>query len=345
MRHKPYEISIPTPSGRTQAMYLRGDERERCIVLVNAPAYAESPALARALKGTAAMTRRAGMNILSLPYQTEVSRAVFDTLGALRVLVAWGTRRVVLLMPAEYRAALIGDEALHAILAQLQADATALDGGAAKVLPSIQSLAEITPRLLQSVAGLGSIACMPSAERAVTVQIDCRLHPLTDDVRQRHWSLHSEGDRASDTQRQVRDVLIHWVTAALYGIELSWRQMNMWLRGRTQLHAGDLPLPEMDPAIARRVPDESAHATFRLALFWLDQQLDRVVTHFGTRDLELARLARQRLDAAPALMNPYRKAQLIWPALDYDAQHEWLCACSSLSRAATFSARTVASGA
>lgn len=342
MRHKPYEISIPTPSGRTQGTYVRGDERERCIVLVNAPAYADSPALTRALKGTVATTRRAGMSTLVLPYRTEMSRAVFDILGALRVLVAWGTTRVALLVPAEYRDSLLGDEALAVMLTQMRNDVNALEGGTAQVLADVQSLADMTPRLLETVVGLGAIAYRQCAGHTAIIEIECRLHPRTDTLAEHRWSLRREGSGVPQTQRAIRDVLIHWVTAAMYGIELSWNQMSAWLRDKARLSAGALPLPEMDPITARRVPSESARATFRLGLFWLDQQLERVVTHFGTRDLELARLARLRLDAAPVAMNPYRKAQMIWAGLDHDARREWLCSCASLGHAAGSGASPIA---
>lgn len=337
MRYEVCAVTIPTPFGETVGRYLRASDQERVLVMVNGPQrYGEAGSLKRAIVNTAGVARRAGVNVLVLPYHPpeEMAYAVFDVLGALRALLSWQATRVALLLPQEYQSALFGVDAAGALLQRTLGVIGQRGMDAEQTVASIQSFVTQMPQLLDIVTGLGAIDVQANAYDGNWVEIDCRLHTPAGDGAPRRWRAREV--EAPGAHRTLLDTLVRWTTAALLDIEVGWSHMRQALRERDIVSAAPYTRANARPATSGRPPAFGKRATYRLGLYWLDQQLEQALDRQERRDAAAAYLARARVEALPVETNPYRKAQEVWLSLDFEARRAWLRSCSSLSRALTF---------
>lgn len=330
---RPYTITIPTPLGATQALYSPAPDRKGCLIIVEDPAYNSSRTLSRALRCLSAASRLRGIAVLRLPCRPaeEMARGVFDVLGALRVVKAWGGVRSAIILPEAYREALFGKSDADALLDEVLATIATGSLRSTEALTSIRELVRVIPRLLESVTGIAVVQCLPQADASGASAVMCHLHSTCKHGIGR-WSASAAANAPRRVESAMLDALSRWYTSGLMDEEMSWKSLCAVIRGTAGLASEKDAVPA--GSVYRQTGDYSSRATFRLGLYWLDQQFEQVVAHLAERDAERAHhiLSVVLPATADGVGHAYRAAKLSWRDLDNPARTEWLRACSQLSR-------------
>ncbi len=340
MHSAPFTISIPTPLGITRGTYSPSRRPGRsCLLLVTAQEFEAqvSPSLASALRRVVAASRITGVSVLRLPYRPSdaEAEALFDVLGALKVLAAWDTSRVALVLPRGYIDVLFDDHSSEHLLDNLLIAMTSSGQLMRETLGDLRSLVELIPRLLDLVYGvavLGRTPGYPNGEIGACIAGDLRARVTgRPDM---HWMLDVPAAQDAESVQTLSDVLTRWQTTALFGSEMGWEDLRSWINALSnQARSLSVSPPSRDvnrlPADGRQA--EPLAATFRLGLFWLDQQFAHILADLAKRDPQRALLARTALgEENLSHFRAYRSAARAWPYLDAIARQEWVVAFGQL---------------